>query len=597
MSLLMDALKKAEQEKKEAARRQDQPEVPESENPDAEVRPPRKTLDDTDTWGQEIVDGDSTSELPALNTTAEISATAELELEPITHADDTAEIPSLQSSSVSSPEPEDPTLNVTMNEMTLAELSGGDEAGEAAEPTPATIEELQSDHADLLDETFHGVALDTNGVSPELFQETVQGEAFLPDDGSETWGETLPGIPAAQLAEDIGSEDQPTPVAAQTVFAATATTKSGGTGYRWAFGILLFLVCTAGSVLYFQGTTPLNRNMPSPQIAQGIEQVGPSLHETLKLDIKPEQAASQEELAGMDASEGMSGTLLSEIPGPEASGPGQGEIQSELAETAAATEQAETDATVDSEASEQSAVASEDESVPEEIAMPPSENKLASAADKLPPRFSADPSLIQISRSKVPEDKGKGLRDAYLAYQKGAYGTAAEKYQEILKQFTDNRDALLGLAAIAYNTGDSETAYRYYVRVLQTNPGDRYARAALINLQDKANITRNESVVTTMLHDRPDSHFLHFTLGNIYAAGSRWAEAQQAFFDAYRLNSTSPDYAMNLAVSLDHIGQYDAALDYYNVALELAKETPAGFENDTLTKRISKLQQTAEAEQ
>ena len=189
MSLLMDALKKAEREKKEAAQRQDQAEGLETEAPGSEPsaapaepevktdsRPPRTTLDDTDTWGQEIVDGDSTSEIPSFDTTSELSTTSELELEPITHADDTAEIPSVASSAVSSADPEDPTLNVTMNDLSLAELSGEaavEDEDEATETAPATLDELQSDHADLLDETFHGVALDTNEVNPELFQETM----------------------------------------------------------------------------------------------------------------------------------------------------------------------------------------------------------------------------------------------------------------------------------------------------------------------------------------------------------------------------------------------------------------------------------------
>ncbi|MEE8234328.1 MAG: hypothetical protein V3R41_06585, partial [Gammaproteobacteria bacterium] len=36
-------------------------------------------------------------------------------------------------------------------------------------------------------------------------------------------------------------------------------------------------------------------------------------------------------------------------------------------------------------------------------------------------------------------------------------------------------------------------------------------------------------------------------------------------------------YAFNLAVSLDHIGQQQSAIDYYNAALELANQSGVGF--------------------
>ena len=241
---------------------------------------------------------------------------------------------------------------------------------------------------------------------------------------------------------------------------------------------------------------------------------------------------------------------------------------------------------------EQSNTESETATEEDETSMLDAVTSMLSKPDTLPEKIEPEPSLIQISRSKAPDDTGKSLSDAYIAYQKGAYGTAVEKYQETLKKYPGNRDALLGLGAIAINSSDYQAAYRYYARVLQVNPSDKYARAALINLQDRNRLAGSESEITTMLHSNPDSHYLHFTLGNIFAAGNRWAEAQQAFFDAYRLNSGSPDYALNLAISLDHIGQYAAAVDYYNAALDLSKESTAAFDAEAVNQRISKLEQT-----
>ena len=584
MSLLMDALKKAEQEKKDAAKLQEEVDTGDLRE---EIAESSDSLDATNTWEHEIQNPDSTAEIPSLSDATLHSSTAELQLEPIINADDTAELPTMAGAAAGSPELEDPTLNVTMNDLSLAELNAGridiDEADDFEE-SDSPYADLQTDEVDL-DETFHGVSLDDTAINPELFQETVQGEAFLPDDAaSDTWGETLPGIPAAQLAKDIGSDDQPTPVAAQTVFAAGNTRQSSGHGYKWGIAILLFVFLSAASVYYYFTITPTNRSLLSPQIAQGIESVGPPLSQTLDLgpatEIKTESGTTPAATAAGQINDAQDALAIVEAHNTammEKQNPLIAEGQTE---------------TVVVDVKEEDLVDKVVDALDEVSDAAIDGLAGLNLSDKLPESIEPEPSLIKISRSKAQDDEGKALRDAYLAYQKGAYGTAEDKYQQTLKAYPENRDALLGLGAIAANAGDYQKAYEMYARVLKSNPRDKFARAALINLQDASYLSNNESTITTMLHESPDQHFLHFTLGNIYAAGNRWAQAQQAFFDAYRLNTTNPDYVLNLAISLDHIGQYQAALDYYNVALELANNTPTGFKPDAIQQRIAELNES-----
>jgi Flp pilus assembly protein TadD len=92
-----------------------------------------------------------------------------------------------------------------------------------------------------------------------------------------------------------------------------------------------------------------------------------------------------------------------------------------------------------------------------------------------------------------------------------------------------------------------------------------------------------------MLREQPDAAFLHFALGNNYASQSRWPEAQQAFFEAWRLQSDNPDYAYNLAVSLDQIGQAHPAMEYYRKALELADTTQVSFNTASVLARVNDL--------
>ena len=100
---------------------------------------------------------------------------------------------------------------------------------------------------------------------------------------------------------------------------------------------------------------------------------------------------------------------------------------------------------------------------------------------------------------------------------------------------------------------------------------------------------RGESQIKLLLREEPEAPHLHFTLGNMYAEQDRWGEAQSAYFDAFRLDADNPDYAYNLAVSLDQLGKGGAAADYYRRALELAAQNGAAFNQPSVRDRLLKL--------
>ena len=69
----------------------------------------------------------------------------------------------------------------------------------------------------------------------------------------------------------------------------------------------------------------------------------------------------------------------------------------------------------------------------------------------------------------------------------------------------------------------------------------------------------------------------------------RWNEAQAAYFEAQRLETDSPDYAFNLAISLERIQQPHLALEYYQRALKLAQTKAAAFDVAVAKARIQQL--------
>ena len=97
----------------------------------------------------------------------------------------------------------------------------------------------------------------------------------------------------------------------------------------------------------------------------------------------------------------------------------------------------------------------------------------------------------------------------------------------------------------------------------------------------------------SVLYDVPrfgNASFLHFTLGNQFAAQGRWAEAQQAYFQAYASDPEHADFAYNLAISLDRMHQTKPALEFYRRALALAESRPVSFDKGQVSKRVLQLE-------
>lgn len=200
---------------------------------------------------------------------------------------------------------------------------------------------------------------------------------------------------------------------------------------------------------------------------------------------------------------------------------------------------------------------------------------------------------IQIRRSSQTPGVPPTLQQAYQAYRQGDYGQAETLYRQVLKTYPVNRDAMLGLAAIALHQGRQRLARDYYQRLLQVDPSDRTALLALQGLSGGQYSLESGSKLKHWLREDRGNAQLHFALGNQYAASGQWKEAQQSYFDAQRLAPASADYAFNLAVSLDQLGLGEQALAYYLQAQRLAG-AGALFNTARLDQRIRELQAAGE---
>lgn len=231
----------------------------------------------------------------------------------------------------------------------------------------------------------------------------------------------------------------------------------------------------------------------------------------------------------------------------------------------------------------------------EEAAVPPSLPQPMPIADASPSRSAAPlqqppaavtPPVIQASLATQADDPARQAHEAYL---RGEYERAEALWRSLLQADARHSDALHGLAILALRQQQPALAADYYRRALEADPRDTLALAGLLTLRGQVDPRLAESRLKSHLAEQPDSPHLNFALGNLLAQEARWAEAQQAYFNAHAADPDSPDILFNLAVSLDQLRQPALAARYYRQALAAATSRPAGFDGREVEARLRQL--------
>jgi len=186
------------------------------------------------------------------------------------------------------------------------------------------------------------------------------------------------------------------------------------------------------------------------------------------------------------------------------------------------------------------------------------------------------------------------LTEAYEALQRRDLDRARTLYESVTAADDRNVDALLGLAATAWQQGQADRAADHYYRVLQLDPQNAAAQAGLIGLSGQVDPVASETRLKQLI-TRDPSALLYAALGHLYASQAQWSNAQQAYFQAHQLEPANPDFAYNLAVGLEHVGQRNIAVGYYRKALDLARSRGrAGFDPEQVAARVAKLSPAVE---
>lgn len=198
--------------------------------------------------------------------------------------------------------------------------------------------------------------------------------------------------------------------------------------------------------------------------------------------------------------------------------------------------------------------------------------------------------IFSIQKTNKTDPVGEGLDRAWALYENGQYGEAKKIYTNILTIEENNRDALLGMGAIAVIEKDESMAREVYLSLLKQDPRDPIATAALASLhKDEKSLVSDEQYILSMLQKNPEAPHLNFAMANIYAQQNKWKSAQQYYFNAWQQDTNNADYIFNLAVSMDQLNKHQQAIGFYRDSLAKSENRQVGFSRDAVRNRIKEL--------
>ncbi|QKI88652.1 tetratricopeptide repeat protein [Thiomicrorhabdus xiamenensis] len=197
-----------------------------------------------------------------------------------------------------------------------------------------------------------------------------------------------------------------------------------------------------------------------------------------------------------------------------------------------------------------------------------------------------------ITRSKALTPSQQQLVQGYEYYQRGEWQNAQDAFKAVSQRDPQNIKALIGLAATQNALGDPSTSVETYLQVLDIDPGNPFALEAVAEIANSVTAPTNDWLqqLTELAERNPKSAVLQNALGNFMARKQDWFKAQESYFNAVSIESNQAVYLMNLAISLDHLNKYKLAADYYTQALVYANNTTA-IDQSAIKERLVILKQ------
>ncbi|MBL29337.1 MAG: hypothetical protein CMM50_17540 [Rhodospirillaceae bacterium] len=162
------------------------------------------------------------------------------------------------------------------------------------------------------------------------------------------------------------------------------------------------------------------------------------------------------------------------------------------------------------------------------------------------------------------------LTSGRQALDAGDLDTALYFYRAAIGHAPEDRDALMGYAAVSRAGGDREAAHSAYRSVLATHPDDIRAALQLAGLTAETDPGAAVRALEALKRTDPDDPALLAQLAQTQERMGMIDDALHNLRRAVELASGEPAYRLNLALLLDRMGRGADALPHYRSVLDAA---------------------------
>lgn len=209
---------------------------------------------------------------------------------------------------------------------------------------------------------------------------------------------------------------------------------------------------------------------------------------------------------------------------------------------------------------------------------------------------SSEPQKVRLAISSKAEKDDAVL--GYEAFERGDLSLARSHYLKAFDKNSKSLPALFGLGAVAAQKGEYYKALEYYRQILTISPYHPDAETAIAMLESQVSESRQQDKkLKSLIHKNPENARLQAAMGKRYAQKKDWVNAQEQYFKAFDLAPNNASYAINLAISLDRLGQYKLAKQYYEEGLALTNPQTAKYDTSKIKQRLRTLNQFLQREQ
>jgi tetratricopeptide (TPR) repeat protein len=166
------------------------------------------------------------------------------------------------------------------------------------------------------------------------------------------------------------------------------------------------------------------------------------------------------------------------------------------------------------------------------------------------------------------------IRSGFEAYQAGEFARAEGFYRDAISIDANHRQALAGLAAVLQITASPAEWLPIYEKLLEVDPHNTVAVSVLLAHEVTGDAEQKQTRLRVLLQKHPDAAELHLAMGLLAGESGHWSDARLAFLKAHSAAPANANYSFNAAVSMEHLGHYDEARVYYQLAMDTVANNP-----------------------